>query len=748
MYEVSGDLTVTQIIIWWWQKLGRLAVRKQEAQKSDGERFNLRKLKDLEARKQYQIKITNRFAALENVSDDENINRAWESVKETIKTSAKESLGLQEMEQHKPWFDEECLGILDERKQAIRQWIQDPSQSNVDNLNNVRRDASRYFRNKKKAYLRAKIKELETNSKINNIRDLYRGINYFKKGYQPRTIIVKDEKGDLVADFRSIMARWRNYFSQLLNIHGASDDRQAEIHTAEPLVPEPSYWEVESAIKKLKSHKSPGMDQIPAELIKAGGETLCCAIHKLIISIWNKEELPEEWKESIIVPIYKKGDKADCNNYRGISLLPTTYKIMSNILLSRLIPYAEEIIVDHQCGFRSNRSTTDHIFCIRQILEKKWEYNEPVHQLFIDFKKAYDSVRREALYKILIEFGIPKKLVKLIKMCLTETYSRVRVGKNLSETFPIRNGLKQGDALSPLLFNLALDYAIRRVQEKQDGLKLNGTHQLLAYADDVNILGGSVHTVKENAEALVAATKEIGLEVNADKTKYMVMSREGNAGQGHSVKIDNSAIERVEEFKYLGVTLTGQNSTQEEIKSRLKLWNACYYSVQNPLSSRSLSKNLKSRIYKTIILPVVLYGCEAWPLTLREEHRLRVFENRVLRRVFGPKRDEVTGEWRKLHNEELKDLYPSPSIVQVVKSRRMRWAGHVARMGEERGVHRVLVGKPEGKRPVGRPRRRWEDNIKMDLQHVGGSRGVWMELAQDRDGWRALVNTVMNLRVP
>src|SRR5215475_13941713 len=126
-------------------------------------------------------------------------------------------------------------------------------------------------------------------------------------------------------------------------------------------------------------------------------------------------------------------------------------------------------------------------------------------------------------------------------MCLIQTYSRIRVGKNLSKMFPIRNGLKQGDAVSPLLFNFALEYAIKRVQVNRDGLKLNGTHQLLAYADDVNILGGSVHTVKENAEALVVATKEIGLEVNVDKTKYMVMSREGNAGRGHSVKIDNSA---------------------------------------------------------------------------------------------------------------------------------------------------------------------------------------------------------------
>jgi hypothetical protein len=204
--------------------------------------------------------------------------------------------------------------LVDRRKQAKLQWLQDPSDANEGNLSDVRREARRRFRNKQRENLKDKINELELNSKNKNTTDLYRGINEINKGYQPRTNSVKDEKCDLRVDPHRILNRWKNCFCQLLNVQGAAGVRQPEMPTAEPFVPEPSVSEIEVASGKLKRYKSPGVDQIPAEIIQAGGETVRSEIHKLIKLIRNKVELSHQWKQAIVVPVYKKDDKTDCSN--------------------------------------------------------------------------------------------------------------------------------------------------------------------------------------------------------------------------------------------------------------------------------------------------------------------------------------------------------------------------------------------------------------------------------------------------
>jgi hypothetical protein len=192
---------------------------------------------------------------------------AWDNIRNNIKISAQESLGYCESKRRKPWFDQEYPKLADRRKQAKLQWLQDPSEASEDTLSDVRREASRHFRKKEREYLEDKLNELESNSKNKCIRDMYRGINEFKKGYQPRTNLVKDERGDLLADPHNILKRWKNYFCELLNVNWAGGVRQTEIHIAEPFGPEPSASDIEVAIGKLESYKSPCINQIPAELI-------------------------------------------------------------------------------------------------------------------------------------------------------------------------------------------------------------------------------------------------------------------------------------------------------------------------------------------------------------------------------------------------------------------------------------------------------------------------------------------------
>jgi sorting nexin-29 len=230
----------------------------------------------------------------------------------------------------------------------------------------------------------------------------------------------------------------------------------------------PKIDEVKKAIERLQSNGSPGSDNIIAELLKTKQEIIELTLQRIICQIWKEEIIPEQWEDGLICPIHKKGDQLELNDYRGITLLNSGYKIFSNLLHEHLQPYMESIVGKYQCGFRKGKSTTDQIRSMRQILEKTSEYRISTFHLFIDFKAAYDTIRRDQLLDNLTEFKIPPKLIRLVKLTLKHMRCRVKIHNNLSEQFDTSIGLRQGDALSCILFNLALEkIEIRRWKLKE-----------------------------------------------------------------------------------------------------------------------------------------------------------------------------------------------------------------------------------------------------------------------------------------
>jgi sorting nexin-29 len=270
-----------------------------------------------------------------------------------------------------------------------------------------------------------------------------------------------------------------------------------------------------------KPHKAPGKHGIPAELLKQG-ESLMQTLHRLVCKIWNEDEVPCDWRNSIICPIYKKGGKLMCDNYRGISLLPTTYKIVTYIIRKRLEPIAEQVIREYQAGFRKGRSTLDHIFTTKQISEKCWEHNVDLFKIYIDFRQVYGHINREKLYEAMIHFHIPVKIIRLVRLTMTNTESQVRVQTELTDSIVTEQGLNQGDGLAPLLFNLALGFILGRLSIDLEGTIGYKSTQILAYADDITIISRSSSDATEIYNELATAAKVMGLEINTNKTQILI----------------------------------------------------------------------------------------------------------------------------------------------------------------------------------------------------------------------------------
>ena len=707
------------------------------------ERWDVEKLQNEDVKRQY-ADCLERNIIDEMVTEQQSVNDAWNQIRRNVERAAAETVGTRTGKKRHNWFDDECQEALNDKNAARQRVLDRYTRAGLLEYRSKRNFERKLFRRKKRQRDKEVLLEIEKFGSRKETRNFYRKVNESRKGYSQQPLLCKGKSGLVLADEERCINRWAEYFRELLNPNTppSRDDGNNDLpfQTAQPYVSEPTLQEVEREILKLKNFKAPGTDNLPGELFKHGGNALCIEMHELIKRIWNDEELPEEWKTSILCPIYKKGDKLDCGNYRGIALLNVAYKIYAYILYQRLSPYMESTVGEYQGGFRVGRSTTDQLFSIRQILEKCKEYNIELHQLFVDFKAAYDSVIRRKLWRVMEELGIPDKLISLTKLTLIGSNGRVRIRNRYSDAFDIEEGLRQGDPLATLLFNLVLEAAVRSMDMDTSSTIFTKSTQLLGFADDLDILGRNMEAVKEKFVALDTKGTDLGLKVNDEKTEYMIITP-SNRQQEQSVTIGTHTFKRVDKFVYLGSQLNSDNSIMDEVKRRITLGNRSYYSLLKILKSKSVSRNSKCTLYKSVIRPIVTYGSESWSLTQKEEQSLHTFERKVLRTIFGPVYDQ--NRWRRRFNHELMQLYGQPDIVRTTKVNRLRWLGHVQRMDDDRIPKKILKSKPEGKRSAGRPKSRWCDAAFANLKSVGVT--SWETLAADRPGWRSMLEKAKTL---
>ena len=424
--------------------------------------------------------------------------------------------------------------------------------------------------------------------------------------------------------------RWREYFNELLNEERESGVEIVVGNTVadiEPMEP-PLNEEILRILSMLKNNKSPGENGISADMYKNGGDQLQEELCRQVQNVWNTETMPERWKEAVIVPIYKKGERALCANYRGIALLDTAYNIITGCIRDRLKVAVEHMLGEYQAGFRNNRSTADQIFTIKQIMADSYEHNLPMHILFIDFKHAYDSIKKGKLYEILREFKVPEKLIRLVEMTQRGNKCNVAIDGVITNSFNVGRGLRQGDPLSPLLFNVVLEWIMRKGNINTKGLLCRKKHQVLAYADDIAIMTRTRQELERVFLSLVEVAGETGLKVNEEKTKYMIVGKGLQRGltalNVNSNKGDAYKFEEVERFTYLRVILTNNNDEGSEIETRIAKGSKSVGALYGVFKSKKVSWSTKMRIYKTVIRPTVLYGCEMWTLKQSDSNRLEV----------------------------------------------------------------------------------------------------------------------------
>nr|KAG5700386.1 hypothetical protein BaRGS_029638 [Batillaria attramentaria] len=597
------------------------------------------------------------------------------------------------------------------------------------------REVKRSTRKDKRDYIDNLANQAEEAAGQGNLKDLYQVTKKLAGKFQQTDKPVKDKNGHPLTTTEEQLKRWAEHFRELLN--RPIPETPPDIPPAETELPincdKPSKAEIRKAIMTLRNGKAAGPDEIPAEAIKADTETAVNMLHSLFSKIWEKEEVPAQWKEGIVIKLPKKGDLRDCSNYRGIMLLSVPGKVLNRILLERMREAVDPMLRDQQAGFRRNRSCADQIASLRIIVEQSLEWNSPLYINFIDYEKAFDSVDREALWKLLRHYGVPGKIISLIQCTYKDMSCRIAHAGQLSESFEVKTGVRQGCLLSPFLFLLVIDWIMKTTTTgRKNGIQWTLWAQLddLDFADDLALLSHSHSQMQDKTTCLEATSAGTGLKINRRKTELMKINTTANT----PVTVGGEPIREVESFVYLGSVVDGQGGTDRDVTARIGKARAAMVMLKNIWASKVVSIRTKLRIFNSNVKSVLLYGCETWRTTKTMQQKIQTFLNTCLRRIFNIRWPE------KIRNEELWERAGQEPAAKQILRRKWGWIGHTLRKPASSTTRQALTWNPQGKRKRGRPRNSWRRDTEAELYKQGTNWTGVARIAQNRVRWRRVVD--------
>ena len=471
-------------------------------------------------------------------------------------------------------------------------------------------------------------------------------------------------------------------------------------------------------ISSLKKDKAAGPDNLVPILFKEGGCHLVMEITKLLGLIWETETVPISWGESIVIPLFKKGSRVLCENHRGISLTPVITRIVASIILNRLKQARDSTTREEQAGFRPGRGCIDQIFTLRQLLEQRHTYRRPTIAVFLDFKGAFDSVDRKALFQTLCRRGLPDKYVNILKSLYSHTTGSVRAYGRCSKTFDTKSGVRQGCPLSPFLFNFIIDEIMEDcvTRSPSSGIELGSFEDLvdLDYADDIVMLFDSSEKAQHMLNTVSGSILPFGMRFAPAKCKVLLQ----NCDDYTDLSLSGEVLEVVSSFTYLGSCISNDGGVDSEIHARIGKARAAFSKLRHLWREKGVSERLKGRVYEAAVRTVLLYGCETWPVRTEDLKRLQAFDHRCLRYIAGI-------HWaHKVNNEEVRTRVLGngvKSLAYAMRRHKLRWLGHVLRMPDHRLPKRVLLAQPASgwRKARGGQKMTWQRDMKKMTEGLG-----------------------------